>query len=122
MARRSTPWVAAALAVALLCSAQLPLQAAPIPSRADDGRATGPSGDAATVRDFLAREDVGRALASLGLSADEVRHRVDRLSDEDLRQLASNLDQVRAAGEQVPEYIWWLLGGLLGVLILSAIF
>ena len=60
-------------------------------------------------------------VASFGLSTDEVESRLAKLSDEDIRHLASNLDQIQAAGEQVPEYIWWLAGGLLAVLILAAI-
>ncbi len=62
------------------------------------------------------------ALESYGLSTDEVESRLARLSDEDFRHLASTLDQIQAAGEEVPEYVWWLAGGLLAVLILAAIF
>ena len=77
--------------------------------------------DEAVVKDVLIQEQVANALTSFGLSPEEVESRLAKLSDEDLRHLASNLDQIQAAGEQVPEYIWWLAGGLLAVLILAAI-
>jgi hypothetical protein len=100
-----------------------PALAAPVPSKpapvtAPDSREI----HSATVRSFLAREDVARAMASTGLSAPQIEQRLARLSDEDLRSLAANLDQVQAAGTEVPRYSWVLLAVLLGILILTAIF
>jgi hypothetical protein len=121
MIRRVDRICAIALSLALLCTLQAPAFAAPIPSEAGD-RSAGRASDEAVVKDVLVQEQVADALESLGLSRDEVESRLTKLSDEDLRHLAANLEQIQAAGEEVPEYIWWLAGGLLAVLILAAIF
>ncbi len=110
---------AAGLAIALLSVSTM---AAPIPSRADDAEPAARDAHVATIEGIRAREDVTGALESYGLGADEIESRLAQLSDEDILHLANHLDQVQAAGEQVPEYIWWLAGGLLAVLILAAIF
>jgi len=112
---------AMALSLALLFTVQVPALAAPIPSEAEDNAVADRETDEAVVQNVLVQEQVADALASFGLSTDEVESRLAKLSDEDIRHLASNLDQIQAAGEQVPEYIWWLAGGLLAVLILAAI-
>jgi len=121
MKRRVDRICAMALSLALLFTVQVPALAAPIPSEAEDNAVADREADEAVVQDVLVQEQVADALASFGLSADEVEGRLAKLSDEDIRHLASNLDQIQAAGEQVPEYIWWLAGGLLAVLILAAI-
>ena len=121
MNRRIDRICAIALSLALLCTVQVPALAAPIPSEAEDNAVADREADEAVVQDVLVQEQVADALASFGLSTDEVESRLAKLSDEDIRHLASNLDQIQAAGEQVPEYIWWLAGGLLAVLILAAI-
>jgi hypothetical protein len=121
MKRRVDRICAMALSLALLFTVQVPALAAPIPSEAEDNAVADREADEAVVQDVLVQEQVADALASFGLSTDEVENRLAKLSDEDIRHLASNLDQIQAAGEQVPEYIWWLAGGLLAVLILAAI-
>lgn len=121
MKRRVDRICAMALSLALLFTVQVPALAAPIPSEAEDNAVADRETDEAVVQDVLVQEQVADALASFGLSTDEVDSRLAKLSDEDIRHLASNLDQIQAAGEQVPEYIWWLAGGLLAVLILAAI-
>ena len=121
MKRRIDRICAMALSLALLFTVQVPALAAPIPSEAEDNTVADRETDEAVVQDVLVQEQVADALASFGLSTDEVESRLAKLSDEDIRHLASNLDQIQAAGEQVPAYIWWLAGGLLAVLILAAI-
>ncbi|MBZ5637676.1 MAG: PA2779 family protein [Acidobacteriia bacterium] len=112
-----------AVLAATLLSLAAPSSAAPIPSKpAPDAAPAGRAADETSVRAFLARRDVARALAGTGLTAPEVEQRLARLSDDDLRSLAANLDQVQAAGTEVPRYIWLLLAVFLGVLILAAIF
>ena len=66
----------------------------------------------------LARGDVAKALAARGLAPHEVEQRLAQLSDEDLRSLAANVDQIQAAGD-VPQYIWILLAVLIVVIILT---
>ena len=123
MTRRSARTLLFAALASTVLSIAAPALAAPVPSKpapaqAADSRETA----AATVRTFLGREDVARAMAGTGLTAPQIEQRLARLSDEDLRSLAANLDQVQAAGTEVPRYIWVLLAVLLGVMILVAIF
>ncbi len=101
----------------MLIGLAAPAWAAPVPSKTAQRNA-----DLSTVKAFLARDDVSRALAAAGLNDTQVEQRLARLTTEDLRFLASNVDQVKAAGTTVPRYIWILLGVFLGVLILTAIF
>jgi hypothetical protein len=122
MTRRRKRTILFAVLGSVLLSLAAPVFAAPIPSRAPETAPTARGADVVAVRSFLARDDVARALAGAGLTAPQVDQRLARLSDEDLRLLAANLDQVQAAGAEVPKYIWWLLAGFLGVLILTAIF
>jgi hypothetical protein len=122
MGRRISRLLAVALAVAVVCSVQTPYFAATIPSKVEtESEIASRVADLGTVQDVLAREDVAEALSAHGLTSEEVENRIARLSNQDLRYLASNLSQIQAAGEEVPEYIWWLAGGLLAVLILVAI-
>jgi hypothetical protein len=109
------------LIVAGLTLAAAPLASAGhIASKGDDTASAARGRDLQGVKDVLAREEVGRALAAHGLSADEVAQRLDRLSDEDLASLAANVDQIQAAGD-VPKYIWILLAIFLAVSIIVLI-
>jgi hypothetical protein len=104
-----------ALAAALFLISPALGWASAIPSRGDAGR------DVRKVQDLLAPNEVARVLVERGLGTEDVQHRLARLSDEDLRSLAANVDQIQAAG-QVPHYIWILLGIFLAVSILVMIF
>jgi hypothetical protein len=77
--------------------------------------------DLAQVRDAVARSEVGKALSARGLLPSDVERRLAQLSDEDLRSLASNLNQIQAAGD-VPHYIWVLLAVAIVVWILVTLF
>ena len=94
-----------------------PSMGGPIPSKAADTR----EADLATVESLIARQEVAQALAANGLSGEEVKQRLARLSAEDLSALAANVDQIQSAGE-VPKYIWILLAVLMGVTILATVF
>lgn len=93
-----------------------------IPSKAEEAA---PGDSAGTDRDrveaVFARQDVAQALAAHGIAPLEVERRLAQLSPQDLRSLAAHVDQVQAAGN-VPNYIWILLGILLAVTILAAVF
>ena len=115
---RKTARLAAAVAAVCLLSPVTTWGAA-IPSKADEAPTR--DADLAQIRDVLARQEVARALTDRGLASDEVGRRLARLSDEDLRSLASNVEQIQAAGE-VPHYIWILLGIFLAVSILVMVF
>lgn len=104
-----------------LLALAVPASASVIPSKAEDAPSASRARSLEDARQALARAEVARALADHGLSVEEVDQRLDRLSDEDLRSLASNLDQIQAAGD-VPKYIWILLAVFLAVSILVIIF
>ena len=103
-----------ALAAVLLISPVFAWASA-IPSSGEADR------DVRKVQDLLARNEVARVLVERGLGSEDVQQRLARLSDEDLRLLAANVEQIQAAGE-VPRYIWILLGIFLAVSILVMIF
>jgi hypothetical protein len=107
------------LLAALVLAPCVPASAERIGSRAEDATASRET-DLTHVRDVLAREAVAKALAAHGLPPGDVEQRLAGLSDEDLRRLAGNLDQIQAAGN-VPEYIWILLAVFLAVSILAMI-
>jgi len=107
------------LAVALGFGASVPASAERIASKSESPSASRAE-SVARVTDVIAREDVRQALAAHGLRPSEVEERLARLSDEDLRRLAANLDQVQAAGA-VPQYIWILLGIFLALTIILMI-
>ena len=108
------------LAAALLLGATLPAAAERIASKPEDPSAKR-AADLSRVSDMVARDEVAQALAAHGLTELEIQQRLTRLSDEDLHRLATNLDQVQAAGN-VPQYIWILLAIFLAVSILVMIF
>jgi len=104
----------------LLLAWPLAASAAVIPSKeADVPVARSRQADLEQVGAVLARDEVARALSSRGLAPREVEQRMAQLSDEDLRSLAANVDQIRAAGGDVPQYIWILLAVLIVVIILT---
>jgi cytochrome c553 len=107
------------LAAVLAYGASVPASAERIASKPEAPSASR-AADVARVSDAIARDDVRQALAAHGLRPSEVEARLARLSDEDLRRLAANLDQVQAAGS-VPNYIWVLLGIFLAVSIIVMI-
>jgi hypothetical protein len=103
----------------LLLAWPLAASAALIPSKeADAPVAHSRQADLEQVGALLARDEVARALSSRGLAPREVEHRLAQLSDEDLRSLAANVDQIQAAGD-APQYIWILLAVLIVVIILT---
>jgi hypothetical protein len=73
----------------------------------------GPSEGAASARDRvraqLAREDVGRELRARGVDLEQVRARVDALSDAELAAIAGRLDELPAGGSAVGAIVTALL-------------
>jgi len=55
----------------------------------------------AQVADFLAREDVKQIMTQYGIDPAEAQHRVDSLSNEELANFASSIDQLPAGGSAV---------------------
>ena len=52
----------------------------------------------AQVADFMAREDVKQIMTQYGVDPVEAQQRVDSLSEEELAELASSIDQLPAGG------------------------
>jgi len=99
----------------------LPSAADIIPSKAaDPAPIASRETDLAQVKAFMARDEVAKALASRGLSPDQVSVRLAQLSPQGLHALAANVNQIQAAGN-VPNYIWILLAIFLAVSILAII-
>jgi len=84
-----------ALLGVLLLAWPLAASASVIPSKeADVPVARSRQADLEQVGAVLARDEVARALSSRGLAPREVEQRLAQLSDEDLRSLAANVDQI----------------------------
>jgi len=110
------------LLIALAALIAVPSFAAPAPSKAVanqslDSRAA----DIAVVRDVVANEQVAAVLASHGLSQEQVNQKIAQLSNQDLHQLASNLNQVQAAGLTQQEWIWIGVGALAALILIVAL-
>lgn len=78
--------------------------------------------DLAVVEAALQDQAVIETIEAQGFTADEVHARLAQLSPDELNQLSTQVDQLRAAGLQPPQYIWVLLGALIAVVILATIF
>ena len=85
-------------------------QSAPSPDRA---------ADIAKIQKTLETKELRQRLVDYGLTPEETAARIDKLSDEQLHQLASNLDSVQAGGDSVLGVIFALaIIALLVVLII----
>ena len=113
-----------ALVVLLLMVAFLavPSFAAPMPSKtaANQSLATRDA-DLALVRDVAANAQVAQVLATHGLSQEQVNQRLSRLSNQDLHQLAQNLNQLQAAGLTRSEWYWILIGAVAVLILIVAL-
>jgi len=107
--------------VALIALVAVPTFAAPAPSKvvanqSIDSRAA----DLAMVRDVVANDQVAAVLAAHGFTQEQVNQRVSQLSNQDLHQLAQNLNQVQAAG--LTQHQWILIGiGAVAAIILAIV-
>src|ERR1700737_1062947 len=99
----------------------IPSFAAPTPSKtaANQSLATRDA-DLALVRDVAANQQVAKVLAARGFTQEQVDQRLAQLSNQDLHQLAQNLNQVQAAGLTQQEWIWIGIGAA-AVLILIVV-
>jgi ribosomal silencing factor RsfS len=107
--------------LALAALIAVPSFAAPAPSKAVanqsiDSRAM----DLAVVRDVVANAQVAAVLAAHGLTQEQVNQKVAALSNQDLHQLAQNIDQLQAAGLTQQQWIWIGIGALVVLIIAVA--
>lgn len=94
-----------------------------VPSKTTDNQSLAErQADLANIETVMARPEVAEVIAQQGFTIDEVNQRLAQLSPEEIHALSTQLDQLHAAGVDVPQYVWILLAVFLGVLILTAIF
>lgn len=95
-------------------------EALPTPSKtaADQALAERES-DLAALDAVLDQEEVMQTLAAHGFTREEVNQRLARLSPQELSALAGQTEQLQAAGQRVPTYIWVLIAVLIVVAIVS---
>ena len=106
---------------ALAALIALPTFAAPAPSKAVANQSIDSrTADLAMVRDVVANERVAAVLASHDFTQEQVNQRISQLSNQDLHQLAQNLNQVQAAG--LTQHQWILIGiGAVAAIILAIV-
>jgi len=75
--------------------------------------------DMDAIQKTLESTAVKQRLTELGLSSGEALARVNMLSDEQIHQVASNLDSLQAGGDGVGLLIFLLLVALIVVLVLQ---
>ena len=108
--------------VLMVAFVAIPSFAAPIPSKtAANQSLESRDADLALVRDVVANEQVAKALAAHGFTQQEVNQRLAQLSQQDLHQLAQNLNQIQAAGLTRQEWLWVAIGAIAALIIVVAV-
>lgn len=74
--------------------------------------------DLATVQQVIAVDQVADALATHGFTKEEIDNRLAALSDEDLRSLTQNIEQIQAAGLTSQEWTYVLIGAVVVLVLL----
>lgn len=94
--------------LALVVAFAPPAQALPVPSKtADDQALVEREMDLAALDAVLDQAEVTGVLAAHGFTREEVNERLAQLAPEELSALASQAEQLQAAGQ--PTYIWILI-------------
>jgi len=75
--------------------------------------------DMSKIQRTLESTVIKQRLADFGLSSEEVRTRLNSLSDEQIHQFAGNLDSLQAGADGVDALIFLLLVAIIVVLILQ---
>jgi hypothetical protein len=110
--------IAALLVISTLAG---PAEAMHLPASPDAPRAAQVSdraADIAKVQKTLETKELQQRLLDYGLTPDETVARIDRLSDEQLHRLASNMDSVQAGGDGLGLILGLAIIALLVVLII----
>lgn len=95
-----------------------PAQALPAPSKTAPGQTLAErAADLALLDSVLAQDEAQEVLAAQGLTRDEVNLKLAQLSPEELGSLASQVEQLQAAGQ--PTYVWVLIAILAVVAIVA---
>ncbi len=108
--------------VLLVALTAVPSFAAPMPSKtAANQSLVTREADLALVRDVAANEQVAKVLAARGFTQEQVNQRLAQLSNQDLHQLAQNLNQLQVAGLTQQEWIWIGIGALAALILVIAL-
>jgi hypothetical protein len=83
------------------------------------GTASVREADMTKIQRTLESTMIKQRLADFGLSSEEVKTRLDALSDEQIHQFAGNLDSLQAGADGVDALIFLLLVAIIVVLILQ---
>lgn len=104
--------------LALVAAFSSPAQALPAPSKtAADQALAERQEDLAALDAILGQEEVAEALAAHGFTREEVNERLAQLAPEELSALATQAEQLQAAGQ--PTYVWVLIAVLAVVAIVA---
>ena len=109
------------LALLILGGLQESVMAGLIPSNvgvADGGAKIDRAADTQTIQRVLESKVVVQRLTDMGLSVEEVQASMDKLSSEDLHQIATNMDGVQAGGGVVGFVVVVLVLVLLVLLVI----
>jgi methionine-rich copper-binding protein CopC len=108
--------------ILLIAVSAMPAFAGVVPSKTAANQSLAQrDADLAMVRDVVAHDEVAAVLAQHGLTQQQVNDKVAQLSPQDLHQLATNLDQLQAAGLTRQEWIWVGLGALAALILVVAL-
>ena len=106
--------------LALIAVLTPPVQALPAPSKtAADQTLTERDQDLAALGTVLDQKEVMNVLAANGFTRDEANARLAQLDPQELGALAGQVEQLQAAGQRVPTYIWILIAALIVVAIVA---
>jgi sensor histidine kinase regulating citrate/malate metabolism len=106
----------------LVVATAVPAIAGPVPSKtATNQSLEARQADLSAVRSIAANEQISAALQAHGLSQQEIDQRLGQMSDQDLAQLANNLEQVQAAGLTRQEWVWIGIGALAALILIVAL-
>ncbi len=112
--------IAAYLACAMFIIGIAPrVDASLAPSAALNLAQTDRSSDLAILQKALEQKMVKERLANLGYTSDEVRARLDQLSDQQLHNVAQHLDSLKAGGDGLGIIIGILIIAILVVLLIQ---
>ena len=108
--------------VILVAVSAVPAFAGVVPSKTADNQSLAQrDADLALVRDVAANEQVASILTQRGFTQEQVNQKLSQLNQQDLHQLAQNLDQLQAAGLTRSEWLWIAIGAIAALVLIIAL-
>jgi hypothetical protein len=108
--------------ILLIAVVALPAFAGVVPSKTAVNQSIAQrEADLAMIRDVVAHDEVATVLAQHGLTQQQVNEKVAQLSQQDLHQLAQNLDQLQAAGLTKQEWLYIAIGAIAALVLIVAL-